>query len=80
MINFQGVADEYRKDNIACIGLSPTITATEAVRKMYPNLPVAKLAAENLPAAAIVKLLSQKALQNSGKILTVNEVLEKQQQ
>lgn len=76
-----GLADEYRNRGLACISLSPSVSNTASVHRMYPDRDVAAFAkAPDLPAKALMELLiHDDPMRYSGQVLTVREYLERRQ-
>lgn len=72
-----GLAAELREHNIACVSLSPPVSATDTVRRMYPDRnPEAWAQPPELTARALCKLLEDDPLQYSGRVLSVREYLQ----
>ncbi len=73
-----GLGAEFREQGIACVSLSPSITDTNTVRRMYPEKQISSFAAHSdLPAQALCILLrSDDLMRHSGGVVTVRELLE----
>jgi NAD(P)-dependent dehydrogenase (short-subunit alcohol dehydrogenase family) len=73
----RGLADEYRDRGIACISLSPSVSATETVRRMYPERDLAAYARPpDWPARALVELLCHdQPMRYTGQVLPVRAYL-----
>ncbi len=76
-----GVAHEVGDDGVCCLSLSPPYTATETVKAMFPDRDVeAQAAAPELTARAVVGLLAGDARGYHGRVVSVREYLERDQQ
>lgn len=71
-----GLASEFRDRNIACVSLSPPVSDTETVRRMYPDRDVTAFARPtDWPALALCALLEDGPMRYSGQVLSVREYL-----
>ena len=71
-----GLAAEFRDRNIACIGLSPSISDTGTVRQMYPDRdPDTFAQPPDWPARALCALLENDPMSYSGQVLSVRQYL-----
>jgi NAD(P)-dependent dehydrogenase (short-subunit alcohol dehydrogenase family) len=71
-----GLAAELRGNGIACVSMSPPVSATDTIRGMYPDQSVDSWAQPSeITARAVCKLLEGDAMQYSGKVLSVREYL-----
>ena len=71
-----GLGAELKPDNIACVSLSPAVSATETVRRLYADKGVDNWAQPpELPARALCALLEDDPLQYTGQVLSVREYL-----
>ncbi|MCP5424591.1 MAG: SDR family NAD(P)-dependent oxidoreductase [Gammaproteobacteria bacterium] len=71
-----GLADELRDAGIACISLSPPVSATDSVRRMYAGRDVDAWAQPpELTAQALSALLDDDPWQYTGQVLSVREYL-----
>jgi len=71
-----GLATEFGDRNIACIGLSPSISDTGSVRQMYPHRDPGSFARPaDWPARALCALLENDPMAYSGQVLSVREYL-----
>ncbi len=71
-----GLATEFRDRNIACIGLSPSISDTGTVRQMYRGRDSDTFARPpDWPARALCALLESDPMAYSGRVLSVREYL-----
>jgi len=72
-----GLGAELKDRGIACISLSPSISATETVRRMYPDQNVDNWAqSPELPARALCALLEDDPTAYTGQVLSVREFLQ----
>jgi NAD(P)-dependent dehydrogenase (short-subunit alcohol dehydrogenase family) len=72
-----GLSSELQGFNIACVSLSPSISATDTVRRMYPHRSLDGWAQPpNLTARALCTLLENEPMKYSGQVLSVREVLD----
>ncbi len=71
-----GLAAELRDHGVACVSLSPSVSATGAVRRMYPDKAVDSFAQPpEMAARALVALLEDDILSYSGQVLSAREYL-----
>jgi 3-oxoacyl-[acyl-carrier protein] reductase len=71
-----GLDAELKNRGIACISLSPSVSATETVRRMFPDQNVDSWAqSPELPAQALCALLEDDPLLYTGQVLSVREFL-----
>jgi NAD(P)-dependent dehydrogenase (short-subunit alcohol dehydrogenase family) len=71
-----GLGTELKPYGIACISLSPSVSATDTVRRMYPDRQVDTWAQPpELPARALCALLADDPLQYTGQVLSVRDYL-----
>ncbi|MFO1431236.1 MAG: SDR family oxidoreductase [Candidatus Competibacteraceae bacterium] len=71
-----GLGAELKPDNIACVSLSPPVSATETVRHLYADKGVDSWAQPPaLTARALCALLADDPLQYTGQVLSVREYL-----
>jgi len=71
-----GLAVELKPHGIACVSLSPPASATDTVRRMYPDKNVDAWAPPELTVRAVCTLLADDPMQYSGQVLSVREYLE----
>jgi 3-oxoacyl-[acyl-carrier protein] reductase len=75
-----GMADEFRDNGIACVSLSPPLSATATVRAIYPQRAQADedwAAPPEQTAQAVCRLLERgDAMRYSGQIVSVREYLQ----
>jgi len=73
-----GLADEYRERGLAAISLSPSVSNTASVRRMYPDRDLADSARPpEWPAKALVELLTHDdPMRYSGQVLAVRGYLQ----
>jgi 3-oxoacyl-[acyl-carrier protein] reductase len=73
-----GMADELKDNGIACVSLSPPVSATDTVRAIYPDQRVEDWAAPpEHTAQAICRLLERGDAQRySGQVVSVSEYLQ----
>lgn len=72
-----GLGAELKQRGIACVSLSPPVTATTTVRQMYPDKAVESWAQPpELTARALCTLLQDEPLNYAGQVLSVREYLE----
>lgn len=72
-----GLGAELKERGIACISLSPPVTATATVRQMYPGKAVENWAhPPELTAQALCTLLENEPLDYAGQVLSVKEYLQ----
>lgn len=75
----QGLAAELKEHGIACISLSPSVSATDTVRAMFADRDIDAWAqSPELPARALCALLEDEPIQYTGKVISVREYLEHQ--
>jgi len=72
-----GLGTELKSDGIACISLSPPVSATDAVHRMYPSRDISAWAQPpELTAQALNELLADNPMQYTGQVLSVREYLQ----
>lgn len=72
----QGLAAEFKAQGIACISLSPPVSDTETVRKIYPDQQVEAWGQPpERTAVALCELLQDDPMRFTGQVVTVNEYL-----
>jgi len=72
-----GLGVELRGHGIACVSLSPPVSATDTVRRLYPDRDVAAWAQPPaLTAHALCTLLEDNPMQYTGQVLSVREYLQ----
>jgi NAD(P)-dependent dehydrogenase (short-subunit alcohol dehydrogenase family) len=72
-----GLAAELKEHGIACLSLSPSVSATDTVRRMYPHRQVDAWAqSPELPARALCALLEDEPMQYTGQVISVREYLQ----
>jgi 3-oxoacyl-[acyl-carrier protein] reductase len=73
-----GLSAELKSYGIACISLSPSVSATDTVRRMYPHQNVNDWAKPpELTAQALCTLLEEDPMQYTGQVLSVREYLKR---
>lgn len=71
-----GLAAELRDRGVACVSLSPSVSATDTVRRLYPDRDVDSFAQPpELAAQALVTLLEDDIMAYSGRVLSAREYL-----
>jgi 3-oxoacyl-[acyl-carrier protein] reductase len=71
-----GLGWEFKDRHIACVALSPPVSATDTVRRMYPDRPVDTWAQPpELTSLAVNTLLEDDPMQYTGQVLSVREYL-----
>lgn len=71
-----GLADALRPRNIACLSLSPPVSATDTVRAMYPDRNVDSFARPPAwTALTLCTLLENHPMQHSGEVVLVRQYL-----
>jgi 3-oxoacyl-[acyl-carrier protein] reductase len=71
-----GLGAELQQYGIACISLSPPVSATDTVRRLYPERDVDTWAQPpELTARALCALLADEPLQYTGQVLSVRDYL-----
>ncbi len=74
-----GLGAELKAHGIACVSLSPAVSATDTVRRMYPRQAVDDWArSAELPGRALCALLADDPMRYTGQVLSVREYLERQ--
>lgn len=74
-----GLAAELKEHGIACLSLSPSVSATDTVRRMYPDRQVDAWAqSPEPPARALCALLEDEPIQYTGQVISVREYLQNQ--
>lgn len=75
-----GLGAELQRFGIACVSLSPPVSATATVRQLYPGRDVDQWAQPpELTAQALCTLLEDEPLRYSGRVLSVREYLASRQ-
>lgn len=75
-----GLDAEFASQGIACVSLSPSVSSTDTVRRMYAGQNVDAWAQPPAMAArALRSLLEDDILQYSGQVLSAREYLERQE-
>ena len=74
-----GLGTELKTQGIACVSLSPPVSTTDSVRRMYPERDLDAWAqAPELTAQALCTLLEDNPMQYTGQVLSVREYLKHQ--
>lgn len=68
---------EFASQGIACVSLSPPVSATEPIRRLYSAQELAErhVAAPEITATALRRLLEQDPLRYSGRVVGVRDLL-----
>ena len=75
-----GLGEELKAYGIACVSLSPSASATDTVRRMYPDQNIeAWTQPPEVAARALRALLEDDPMQYTGKVLSVREYLAHQE-